>query len=93
MPKPSYPYEVESNIQGIPCIIGISSYVNVPGNPYTWDSDVDYYGYEEMDWGVMDRKGYAAPWLEKKLNDGDRDRIEREISEFFADLNSNYDPY
>ncbi len=93
MPKPSYIHEIQSNVQGIPCLIGIGYYTKVAGNPNTWDSDLDYYGYEEMEWDVLDRKGYSASWLEKKLTDRDRERIEIEISEYFKDLKNDYDPY
>ena len=86
--KPNYKYILDSNISGIPCQIGISNYVSVAGNPYTWDSDADYYGYTEMEWDVLDRKGYHASWLERKLDDKMRDRIETEIDEFMSDLRS-----
>lgn len=32
-------------------------------------------------WEVLDRKGYAAPWLERKLTAADRRRIENKIAE------------
>lgn len=82
----NFSHSVESQICGIPCIIGISHYVSVAGNPYTWDSDMDYYGYTEMEWEVLDRKGYEAKWLKSKLTDEIRNRIEKEIDEFMNDL-------
>jgi len=46
----------------------------------TWDSADDYYGYTEMEWELLDRKGYPAKWLENKLTDDDIERIESEIA-------------
>lgn len=51
------------------------------GPASTCPSDWDYYGYTEMDWFVCDRRGRPAPWLERKLTDNDRQRIEDEIAE------------
>jgi hypothetical protein len=82
----SFNYLMESNVDGIPCLIGIGYYNKVKGNPYTWDSDMDYYGYEEMEWEVLDRKGYSAKWLEKKLTDNITNRIETEISEYMKEI-------
>jgi len=35
---------------------------------------------EEVEFKVLDRKGYLAPWLEKKLTTQDIARITREIT-------------
>ena len=37
------------------------------------------YGAE---FNVLDRRGYAAPWLERKLTQADTLRIEEELSDF-----------
>jgi hypothetical protein len=42
---------------------------------------MDYYGYSESEWDVLDRRGRPAAWLERKLTDDDRQRIEQEIAE------------
>jgi hypothetical protein len=44
---------------------------------------LDYYGYTESEWEVLDRKGYKAAWLERKLSSKDESRIESEIAEYF----------
>ena len=33
------------------------------------------------DWEVLDRRGRPAPWLERKLNDRERSRIDDEVFE------------
>lgn len=73
--------EIESRISGIPCIIQVDRcFVQKPMGPSA-DSDWDCYGYTEVDFTVLDRKGYPAPWLEAKLTEADRNRIEVEILE------------
>jgi hypothetical protein len=82
MAKQHYIAEVESTIAGIPCLIGVTSFNRVePSYSYAASSDFDYYGYTEADWVVLDRKGYKANWLEKKLSRSDIARIDSEISE------------
>lgn len=65
-------YSFDSRIAGIPCIIGITHYHHQPrfiGSPILCDSDMDYYGYTEVEWSVLDSRGRHAPWLERKLTD------------------------
>ena len=80
--KNSYIAEIESYVSGIPCIIGVTNYVNVTGDSRA-DSDMDYYGYTESEYVVCDRRGRPAPWLERKVSDKDTDRIETAIEEYF----------
>ena len=79
-----YP-EIEGNVNGIPCIIGVL-YVNIVkpwrGSPWTCDNPFDYYGYEEIEYMLFDRKGYEAPWLEKIA---DREDIEKQILDYLEE--------
>lgn len=87
MPKPFYAQTIPSHINGIPCLIGVISYHVVPpyqGSVYNCPSDLDWYGFTETEYDILDRKGYLASWLEKKATDTDRDRIEVEIKEYFT---------
>jgi hypothetical protein len=78
----SYITEIESRVAGIPCLIGVSHFDCVRGSySYNAASDMDYYGYSESEWDVLDRRGRPAAWLERKLTSADRDRIEQEIAE------------
>ena len=45
------------------------------------DSDQDCYGYAEIEFTVLDRRGREAPWLTRKLTPDDVERIETEILE------------
>lgn len=78
----SYIIEIESRVAGIPCLIGVTHFESVRGSySYNAHSDMDYYGYSESEWDVLDRRGRPAAWLERKLTTADRDRIEQEIAE------------
>ncbi len=77
---------IESRVAGIPCLIQIDRCMVVSGSyDYNAASDFDYYGYKEIEFTVLDRKGYPAPWLERKLTDDDADRIENQILEYHDD--------
>ena len=77
-----YIAEIESMVSGIPCLIGVTEFSSVRGSySYNAPSDMDYYGYSESEWDVLDRRGRPAAWLERKLTDNDRQRIEHEIAQ------------
>lgn len=76
--------QIESKIQGIPCLIEVTTFKSVKpwkGSPQTCPSSDDYYGYNEIEFEVLDRKGYKAAWLERKMTKEDKARIESEILE------------
>jgi hypothetical protein len=82
----SYLAILEHRIQGIPCQIGVTSYYYQKpfgGSPHLCDSDWDYYGYTEIEYDVLGRKGYLANWLSKKITSNDEDNIEKAIKEYF----------
>jgi hypothetical protein len=82
----TYLAEIESTVAGIPCLIGVTEFSSVRGSySYHADSDMDYYGYTESEWVVLDRRGRPAAWLERKLTDAERSRIEQEIAETMAE--------
>ena len=72
---------IEMRIAGIPAIIEVTDYVQVRGSfAYDAPSADDYYGYEEMDYVICDRRGRPAPWLERKVTPEIRREIESAIS-------------
>ena len=74
--------QFETQVAGIPCICNVVDYINVPpwkGSAHTCPSSDDYYGYTEFDFEILDRKGYKAKWLEKKLKKEDKDRLLEEL--------------
>lgn len=83
--KTHYIAEIEHRVAGIPCLIGVTYYDKVEGSYNYWeDSDWDYYGYSESEWEILDRKGYKAAWLERKLNDKENNAVEQAIAEYFS---------
>lgn len=83
MPKLSKKYELvfDTRIAGIPCQIGVTYFHYQPpwrGSAQTCDSDWDYYGYTELEYDVLDRRGRPAAWLEKKIDDEIRSEIDQE---------------
>ena len=73
--------KIESTVAGIPCLIQIDHvFVQRPLGP-SCDSDQDCYGYADVEFTVLDRRGYEAPWLVKKMTADDHERIENEILE------------
>lgn len=67
---------IETKVAGIPCLIGVISYSKVRGS-YNEPSST------ETDWELLDRKGYKATWLERKMNDQISNKLEDQISDFF----------
>jgi hypothetical protein len=72
-----------TTVSGIPCGIIVDNYLKVTGSySHSAPSDVDYHGFIERDWHVVDMKGYPAQWLQKKLTDKDFERIDAEVDEY-----------
>ena len=75
-----YIAEIESRVAGIPCLIGVTQFHSERGlYSYNAPSDLDFYGYSEVDFDVLDRRGRPAAWLERKLDAADRADIEELI--------------
>jgi hypothetical protein len=81
-----YLAKVQASVAGIPCLIGVMTYTNVKpwsGTARSCPSSDDYYGYSEMEYEVLDRKGYLANWLSKKITDYDVEHIEEAVHNYF----------
>ena len=73
---------METRISGIPCIVKYKIYGKY--KPAKIDAPPEFCyeaEYPEIEFTVCDRNGRPAPWLELKMNDEDRQRIEVEILE------------
>lgn len=71
-----------TRVHNIPCGVVIDSYLSVPhwrGPIEQCPSDLDYYGYNEIEYHIIDRRGYPAPWLERLMTADDKARIYDEI--------------
>jgi len=74
--------EFESTCCGIPCIIRVTHWegyvpARLSGHPDNWAPSEGGEGA----WEILDTKGRAAPWLEVKMTDEERVRIDEEVFE------------
>ncbi len=72
---------IESTVAGIPCQIQIDRCFTQKPLGRMADSDLDCYGYMEIEFSVLDRNGRPASWLERKLTADETYRIETQILE------------
>ena len=75
---------MNTRISGIPCQVEVTRFykyraATIWGHPDGWAPAEP----EEISFQVLDRRGRAAPWLEAKLDDEDRQRIIRELHEYW----------
>ena len=83
--KSNYIATVEHRLAGIPCQIGVRDYQNVKGSYSSRAMDPDeYHGYIEADYEILDRKGYPAPWLERKLSNSEHESVIEAIVDYFG---------
>ncbi len=75
---------IDHAIAGIPCIIGVSDYYRADSQGRGASNDWDSYGYSEWNGEILDRKGYPALWLEKKITSKEQDKIDARVDEYFA---------
>ena len=73
---------MQSRIAGIPCQIEVTYFASSKGT-YSRQAETpdEYYGHTEIEFDILDRKGYKAAWLEKKMTQEDIERIELQIIE------------
>ena len=76
-----YHSEIDTRISGIPCGIRVDRVDGQDGDSSNDASDWDHNGYADIEFTVLDSKGYPAPWLQAKLTDEEIADIENEILE------------
>lgn len=72
--------EIETTVAGIPCFIGVTDYepyqaAYISGPPENCYPSEGGHG----DYILLDRKGYRAKWLERKITSRIEDQIQEEI--------------
>lgn len=73
--------DFDTRVCGIPCQVKVDCYINVKPQGRYADSDWDCYGYTEIEFTLLDRKGYKAAWLQNKMSKSDIEKLEEEIIE------------
>ena len=79
--------DFETTVAGIPCGVVITSYSGArPWRQHTFSGagpgDCDPPEYEDVEWRLVDSKGYPAGWLEAVLDKDAPARIDRECIDF-----------
>jgi hypothetical protein len=73
---------IQTTVAGIPCLARMTYYVPAdPGRTYGPPEDCWPPEQAVVDFDLLDRRGRAAPWLERKMTDEDFGRIEIELIE------------
>jgi hypothetical protein len=71
----------DHRVKGIPCQIEVTYFHHQPpfnGPAHLCDSDWDCRGYIELEYNVLDKKGYkAGDWLESKIDGEEKAAIEQ----------------
>lgn len=79
--------EIPYELKGVPCLLGIKHYLYQPafkGSAYLCDNPDDYYGYEEIEYDILDSEGCISKSLMDKLRKEDFADIRMFISKYCA---------
>ena len=77
-----YKHEFETKVKGIPCIIGVKVYIKHErwrASILDCPSDLDYFGHTEIEFDVLDARRRLAGWLERKIDDDERELLLEKI--------------
>lgn len=77
--------DFDTTVAGIPCGVQIISVDGKDSDPSNDASDWDNKGWIDLDFDILDRQGYLAPWLQAKMTNKDIARIKGEILEFMKE--------
>lgn len=78
--------DIEVRVCGIPAIARVTFYR--PGSPGCLSGPPDRCyppEPEELEYELLDRRGRPAPWLERKLTNEARARLERELIQYLEE--------
>ena len=74
--KKAYLAEIEARAAGLPCLLGVTHYFERSPDYSSRDSDMDYRGFVEVEWEILDRRGNPAAWLAKKVSPDEMSLLE-----------------
>ena len=83
---------IPTRVRGIPCFVYLTDYVFQPpwkGSAHTCPSDLDYYGYEDMDYALYNLHGYRMRFLERLMSEEDKDKVFSFISKYMTERRKN----
>ena len=79
-------------LQGISCLLYITSYVHQDpfnGSAQNCDSDLDYYGYEDIEWEVYNLNGFRMKFLEDKCTEEEKKNATAFLSSYMSEQRKN----
>ena len=77
-----YTPDFETRVCGIPCGVVIDRYHRTPAtHSYRAETPEEYYGDLEIEYFLVDRKGYKADWLQNKMDQYDKEELEIQITQ------------
>ena len=83
----NYLAEIPFEINDEPVTIGVTHFYKQEARPFCTDSDIDYYGYTEAEWDILDESGV----VHNELDDPDLwDNIEQAIIDHFEKIKNDY---
>lgn len=65
-------------IRNIPCKVHVTCFHQQPPDSRA-DNPDDYYGYCDIEYPILDRRGKPAEWLARKMDDHDKEELELHI--------------
>mgnify|MGYP003348641185 FL=1 len=73
---------ITAEIDEVPCIVGVINYCVQEGSySYNAPSDIDYYGYVESEWELLDKDGQYSKELNDNLTQSQVDYVETLIDD------------
>jgi hypothetical protein len=80
-----YLFTFEHRIGGVPCTIGVLSYESVRGTfSRNAASDLDYHGWFDCEWHVLDEDGQLSPDLAAKATWAEDEEIRTEVQHLLS---------
>lgn len=67
------------HILGIPATVEVTHIDYKSADPCCIDSDIDFYGYCEIEMTICDRNGRPASWLEVKMKPSDHEDLRQQV--------------
>lgn len=82
-------FEFDTKAMGIPCTIKVIDIDGHEAEGKRANNDIDAKGWVDVDFVVCDRRGRPAPWISRKLDESEIERIEleavKEAKEHFSE--------
>lgn len=75
--------DIQTRVAGIPCVVRVTYFA--PADMGCTGGEADFWrppSPPDIEYHVLDRRGRPAPWLDRKLTNEARARLERDLIEY-----------